>query len=159
MGGDSYLRGVFDRYGRGKQRDLVHKVIHEFDPRPSGLVLPDGLVAKRVEGSRITRIAWKIVRGLYFFHHQVALSEDAPHSLRVVPPDECPPEEFFHLPDLPIHGQYPEIFDYKYAVFPDAMQLNIWALLLWNKIILLVYFHDPQCSCDKCTDVTPFSIK
>ena len=40
---------------------------------PSGLVLPGNKVVKRFQGKRLTRIAWKIVRGLNFHHHDVVL--------------------------------------------------------------------------------------
>ena len=147
--GDALLREVFKKYSAGEKIGLVHKVLKEFEYRPSGLVLPPGLIAKRLEGKRVHRIAWKIVRGLYFHEFGVVLPEYTPNDFEIVPPDRAPPKEFIlGLPDHPIRGQHPGVFDFKYAKFPTINNFNYWALLLWDRIILIVKFHDPACSCE-----------
>src|SRR4051794_11254816 len=40
------------------------KIYREFDPRPSGLYLPYGKVAKRFKGRRVHRVIYKIAQGL-----------------------------------------------------------------------------------------------
>ena len=51
-------------------------------------------------------------------------------------------------------GRYPGAFDYKYQLYEDpknpTFKLHYWALLLWDRIIAIVAFHDPDCDCEKC---------
>lgn len=149
--GDALLRDIFGKYESGIKRALVHKVFQEFERQPSSLVLPPNLVAKRLEGERFHRVAWKIIRGLYFHHFHEVLPIDTPNGIEIVPPDQPPPKEFFlGLPDQPVHSQYPAVFDYKFAKFPEVHNFNYWAMLLWDRIILIVKFHDPGCDCEGC---------
>lgn len=152
--GNALLKEVFAKYNAGEKRGLVHKVLKEFEHKPSGIVLPSSLIAKRLEGDRVHRVAWKIIRGLYFHHFNEVLPEWVPNGLEIVPPDRPPPKEFLiGLPDNPIHGQYPGVFDYKFAKFPEVHNFNYWAMLLWDRIILIVKFHDPTCNCEHCTQL------
>ncbi|MBI1989608.1 MAG: hypothetical protein HYS65_07720 [Betaproteobacteria bacterium] len=148
------MKEVFAKYEAGNKRGLVHKVLQEFERKPSGIVLPPNLIAKRLEGERVHRVVWKIIRGLYFHHFNEVLPEWVPNGLEIVPPDRPPPKEFLiGLPDDPIHGQYPGVFDYKFAKFPEVHNFNYWAMLLWDRIILIVTFHDPACYCEHCTQL------
>jgi len=152
--GDALLREVFAKYGAGEKQGLVHKVVQEFERQPGGLVLPPNLVAKRLEGERFHRVAWKIIRGLYFHHFAEVLPEDTPNGLEIVPPDRPPPKEFIiGLPDNPIHGRHPGVFDYKFAKFPEVHNFNYWAMLLWDRLILIMKFHDPACECAHCAEI------
>jgi len=149
--GNSFLQDVGLKYARGEKQGLVGKVLQEFQHQPSGIALPEHLVAKRFDGKRLHRVAWKIIRGLYFHQYKQVLPESTPNSLQIVPPDQVPPKEFlFSFPDHPIHGQYPGVFDYKFAKFPEAQNLNYWAMLLWDRVILIMAFHDPTCMCEHC---------
>jgi hypothetical protein len=151
--GEAFLREVFRKFVAGEKQGLVRKVLQEFEPQPSGLVLPAGLIAKRFEGHRLHRVAWKIIRGLYFHNFDELLPEDTPNTLQIVPPDQPPPREFFALPDDPVWGQYPGVFDYKFAKVPEVHNLNYWAMLLWDRIILIMGFHDPSCNCEHCVEI------
>jgi hypothetical protein len=127
-------------------------VLREFEPRPSGLVLPGNKVVKRFNRARISRVAWKIVRGLYFHHHNEVLRAKAARWVSLTPPNQVPPEHFRVFVNLPenlsrVHGEYPAVFDYKFQKYPEG---HYWALLVWDRIIMTVIFHDPSCSCDKC---------
>jgi hypothetical protein len=51
----------------------------------------------------------------------------------------------------PSRGTYPAVFDYKFDTFPEAKNLHCWLLLLWDRIIVRVAFHDPTCTCTTCT--------
>ena len=76
VAGNSIYKKVIADAGKDKRKlSLAEKILREFEPRPGGLYLPPGLVAKRQDGARIKRVAWKIVRGLYFDHHGVVLPE------------------------------------------------------------------------------------
>lgn len=90
--GRAFLREVFAKYGAREKQELVAKVISEFQPRPSAIVLPDGLAAKPFEGERLARIACKLVRGLYFHEPGEFLPEYTPHRVDVVPPNRPSPK-------------------------------------------------------------------
>lgn len=149
--GGALLREIFSKYEAGKKRGLVHKVLQEFERKPSDLTLPSNLTVKRFESERLHRVAWKIIRGLYFHHYREVLPTDTPNNLQIVPPDQPPPKEFIiGLPDHPIRGQYPGVFDYKFSKFPEVHNFHYWAMLLWDRIILIMSFHDPACDCGQC---------
>jgi len=149
--GDSLFKDVFKKYEKGVKRSLVHKTLNEFERSPSGLILPSNLVFKRFEGDRLHRVAWKIIRGLYFHHFGKVLPEGTLNSVSVIPPDQVPPKEFLIvLADAESHGSYPGVFDYKFIQFSEMHNFNYWAMLLWDRIILIVHFHDADCSCDNC---------
>lgn len=149
--GNSFLQDVWLKYAGGEKQGLVGKILQEFERQPSGIALPEHLVVKRFDGKRIHRIAWKIIRGLYFHQYKEVLLEETPNNLEIVPPDQMPPKEFLvGLQDRPTHGQYPGVFDYKFAKFPEAQNLNYWAMLLWDRVILSMAFHDPTCTCEHC---------
>jgi hypothetical protein len=116
-------------------------------------------VIKRFNGQRIQRIAWKIVRGLYFHHHERVLPENHTTWVSLTPPGEQPPEHFVRFMQLPENdprGRYPAIFDYRSQNFTEAPPANLhyWAFLIWDRIILTVLFHDPDCGCERCNDRT-----
>lgn len=151
---------VFDQFIADAKEDkrkqtLAEQILSEFETRPSGLHLPPGRVAKRQDGARITRVAWKIVRGLYFHHHGKILPDDIPVNWTLTPPGEQPPELFLlvsSLPDDETQGRYPGIFDYRFRVFDTKFgKLNYWAILYWDRVIMTVQFHDPwACQCEDC---------
>ena len=137
---------------------LANKILREFEPRPSGLHLPPGLVAKRQEGERFNRVVWKIVRGLYFHHHSTILPEAIFVGCTLTAPGQRPPEDFQRVIDLSddeTQGRYQGVFDYRFRVFEtDLGKLNYWAFLIWDRIIVTAYFHDPwSCQCENCTSI------
>ncbi len=148
--GASVLAEVFKKYAQGENVGLVEKVAREFAERPSGLYLPGGKEVKRIEGDRVHRVAWKIVRGLYFHEFGRFLPETKPVLFQILGPDEEPPVLFSLLADRPSCGRYGGVFDYKFAVFPELNNINYWAMLLWDRIIITFAFHDPSCQCSQC---------
>lgn len=153
--GNAIYNESLSKYRTGQRTGLAHKVLREFEPRPSGLILPGNKVIKRFEGARISRIAWKITRGLYFHHHNRTLSEDLVTWVSVTAPGERPPEHFLmftSLPDNEPHGRYPGVFAYRFQNFTEEGNTHYWAMLLWDRIIVTVLFHDPECTCERCTE-------
>jgi hypothetical protein len=156
--GTPIFKKVTEEYHGGKNRRLVEKVLKEFDQRPSGLILPRGKIAKRFEGTRISRIAWKIVRGLFFHHHKIIYPEHWTVSVTLTAPGEEPPGHFqtFMTVSTKTYGNYPGVFDYRFLHFPEVEQgLHYWALLLWDRIICTVVFHDIGCRCPSCAIPAP----
>lgn len=160
VAGNAVYEHVLSAYRSGHNAGLIKKVLGEFDRRPSGLVLPGNKVAKRFEGARIQRVAWKIVRGLMFHDSGIAYPEKQNTSVSVTPVGEPLPEHFEMFMQGQVedaHGRYPGAFSYrwdKYQVEDDGIShlLHYWALLLWDRVLLTVIFHDHQCSCDGCAD-------
>jgi hypothetical protein len=153
--GKALYQKVLRDYQGGYNVGLVRKVLGEFEPRPSGLKLPRNKVVKRFEGKRISRIVWKIVRGLYFHHHNEVLPADLTPWVSLTPPNEMPPEHFrvfMSVPNEP-YGQYPGVFDYRFQRFSEGQDIHYWALLIWDCIIITVMFHDPKCSCQQCQTI------
>ena len=155
-GNSTYKKFMADAREDEHKLLLAEKILREFEPRPSGLYLPSGVVSKRQDGDRITRVAWKIVRGLYFHHHCAILPVGIAVGCEVIPPNQRPPEHFMYvssLADDETHGRYGGVFDYRFRVFEtDLGTLNYWAFLIWDRVIMTLYFHDPwTCQCEVCT--------
>lgn len=161
--GDAIYAEMFGRYRKGRFRGLVRKVMGEFDPNPSGLILPN-LVVKRFDGTRSRRIAWKIVRGLYFHHNGIVLPEDLSNVSSKIEfhhavESKEPPEHFkmfMSLPaeENPAHGLYPGAFTYRFQVFSEGgSTMHYWALLIADRLLITAMFHDPACACGPCMEL------
>ena len=134
-----------------EQAALLRKIVNEFERQPSGLILPDGLLVKRFDGDRILRVAWKIVRGLYFSHFSTFVPDDVPKGCELIPPDQKPSDNFFRIfSSEQNYGRHPAVFDYTFKSFPEFHNLNYWAMLLWDRLIMIVKFQFPACSCPEC---------
>lgn len=152
FGRHSYAgRAIYDhvlaKYRHGEKVGLTRAVLKEFEPRPSGLILPGNKVIKRFTGKRLQRVVWKIVRGLYFHHHGVILPETQKTWVSLTPRGEVPPEHFkmfMALPNNDPHGLYPGVFDYRFQQFTDDdEEHHYWALLIWDSVIFTVVFRNP----------------
>lgn len=151
--GNELYNHILAKYRRGEGVKLVQKVLAEFETRPGRLVLPGNQVLKRFQGERIRRVAWKIVRGLHFHRTGELLPENLRVSVTLTNPDEEPPKHFVAFRDLPENdelGHYPGVFAYRFQIFPEAHNAQYWALLLWDRVIATVAFHDPACTCEGC---------
>jgi hypothetical protein len=150
--GNAIYDKVLNDYRSGKQVLLTKKVLREFDPRPMGLILPGGKVAKRFEGDRLTRVAWKMVRGLHYYHSGEVLREkQSAIGVRLYSPGEEPGDDVkFVVSNEPARGIYPGVFDYRFRKFPEAHNLNFWLLLIWDRLLFRISFHDFACTCETC---------
>jgi hypothetical protein len=129
---------------------IGEKIFKEFTQHHNGVYVPNSKVLKQYDRTRISRVIWKIVRGLFFEEFNRFLPEDTPWSFEILSEDEEPPKYSYYVLNSESKGRYPGIFDYKY-VESDIGNLHMWGLLFWDKIITIVYFHDPNCDCEKCT--------
>jgi hypothetical protein len=151
--GNAIYAKVLGDFEKGKQVPLTKMVLGEFEPNPSGLVLPDGKVVKRFQGERLRRVAWKIVRGLHFYHNngEVLAEHWKSVGVQIYAGETLPPEDVRgFIGFAPSRGIYPGVFDYKFDTFPEAKNLHYWLLLLWDRVIVRVHFHDPMCTCLMC---------
>ena len=148
--GDNIWNDIARRLRRIQGQRIGQMVLKEFEERPSGLYLPEGKVIKRFDKKRVNRVMWKIVRGLFYKEQASFLPEDTPRLCKFVSVGEEPPPEFQVVRDTPSRGQYPNVFDYKYIVMPELTNFNLWAMLFWDRLIILVAFHDPLCKCAIC---------
>ena len=80
------------------------------------------------------------------------LPENTPKLFKLVSVGEKPPPEFELVRNTRPRGQYRNVFDYKYTVFPEEYNFHLWAMLLWDRLIKIIAFHDPECECDICKD-------
>lgn len=137
----------------GKAVGLGLKTLREFEERPSGLHLPHGLVVKRVEGARLVRVVWKVVRGLYFIETSNVLSEATRRKIDIIEPVRAPQSQdnpiWEAVKAKPSKGVYPGIFDYKYLdVSKEGLRLHIWGLLLWDQVMIFIAHHHPASTHD-----------
>ncbi|WP_374610040.1 hypothetical protein [Thermomonas sp.] len=139
--GNSLLADIGRKFQSGQKVGLVKTVLTEFEQTPSGLQLPPGLIAKRIDPSRIRRVLWKIIRGLYFKEHGKILSPDVRVGIEIFPPDREPTKLFQDaLGPLESRGQYQGVFDYKYFRDTDQSNLEYWGLLFWDRLIITALF-------------------
>jgi len=134
-------------------RNLALTVKKQFEQNPSGLVLPGDMVGQKFDGTRLTRVIWKIVRGLYFADNgqTAVLPEWTPRKIEIYGPMDPPAPDFvIAIMGEPSRGIVPEVLDYK--VFKtDDPPAQYWDLLLWERYVLFVAFHEPSlCTCDLC---------
>jgi hypothetical protein len=143
------------RFNEGKNVALVHQMLNEFDANPSGLILPNNKIVKRFDRRRISRVIWKIVRGLYHIENQLILPEETEYRTLLSFPNDKPPEIFFLLAGSDARGKYPAVFDYMYIKnIHDNITWNIWGLLFWDRIITTILFHDVDCRCPACINTS-----
>jgi hypothetical protein len=144
------IKKQFKRPAGKRIQQMIYK---EFEQRPSGLYLPGGKVVKRVDPVRTWRVVWKITRGLFFKEYKRFLPENTPHQFEFVSVNDRPPDKFAYVRDTPSRGQHPAVFDYKYISVPELNDFHFWAMLFWDRLIVLVAFHDPECSCPGCNEL------
>ena len=139
---------------RPQGKSISQMILREFDERPGGIILPHGLVAKRFDGRRVLRVIHKIVRGLFYYETNRLLHQLAPMHLEIYTPRDEPSKLAKVVSNAKSRAVYTAIFDYKYQEYTKAkgysVDLQAWALLLWDHLIFLASFHDPACTCDDC---------
>jgi hypothetical protein len=110
--GNKLYAHILAKHRKGQNTALVKKIINSFERRPSGLVLPGNQLIRRLDGNRIKRVAWKIVRGLHFHRTNKVLPENLTVSVTLTNPESEPPKHFIAFRDLPGNnelGDYPGI--------------------------------------------------
>ena len=147
--GRAISQDVISRMRDGRNLGLVGRVRSQI----SQIVSPNGTRLNRMNASRIARITWKIVRGLFFYETNRFLPENTPincklpiifweNRLESGIQSEYDWEQFDLTRQNPSRGQYPDIFDYKYCQVPTEENPDehrwFWGIWLWDSIALLI---------------------
>lgn len=141
--GDALIQHRAARFRAGRAVGLGHRILRSFEARPSGLVLPRGLVAVRLDGERVKRVVWKIVRGLYFLEYGTALDERTRFYVELKEPENRDPSELDRLWNVvltqPSRGPYQAVFAHKHLLVERGdTALYLWAMLWWDRVIVFV---------------------
>ncbi len=148
--GNAIWVDIANQFERPQGKRIGQMILKEFEKSPSGIILPNGKIAKRFNSKRIYRVLWKITRGLFFKEKGEFLPENTPRRyFKITPLDEKPPPEFIYVANTPSRGKYRIVFDYKYINFPKLNNLHLWAMLFWNKLVTLIEFQYPKCTSNK----------
>lgn len=153
---DAALKELGDSFKHPQQKALGLRVLNEFGK----VITSDGKLLKSYIPARVHRVVWKVVRGLFFVEYDgQILPESTPRMVEIIVPEEAAtklPPEFALVRDTESRGRYQGAFDYKYIVVDDpedpTFKLHYWALLLWDRVVVIVAFHDPDCPCAKCAE-------
>ena len=145
---DAIIRHHAAKFQAGESRALLMKVLRQFTDQPGGLYLPRDLVAIKVEGVRIKRVAWKLVRGLYFLEVGALLPEHTTFMIELVEPEnpDTPhsAELWERVKAQPGKGVYAGVFDYKYLhLQAGENHVHAWGILLWDRIMIFIAHHHP----------------
>lgn len=145
----------------GRRRRLGEMAVREFGT----VTTADGLVMKSYDHARCARVLWKITRGLAHLETGLVIPPDTPHLVRLYPTREeiegqlFPNSWFTEIVATEPLGRYGRVLDYRVLGFIDRGDdgveqgsTQVWALLLWDRVIAGVFFHNPFCSCDKCQE-------
>lgn len=126
-----------------KSKPLVIKIFNQFKKKIGSLYLPPDRIAIEFDGERIWRIIWKIIRGLFYYKFNQFLPEDI--FKRFISIGYEIPNEFRSISNQPSQGIHKGIIDYKYLKISDAnVNHYIWAMLFWDKLIVLTIFKIPN---------------
>ena len=149
--GRAVSQDIISRKREGKGLGLIGRVHSQI----SQIVSPDGTEFNIMDASRIARITWKIVRGLFFIETNRFLPEDTRGNCKNPITfgesasgiqSEYDWEQFDLIRRNPSRGQYPDIFDYKFCQVPTGENPDeyiwAWGIWLWDRIALLTFFED-----------------
>jgi hypothetical protein len=153
--GDLLKADFSDLIRRDTVAEKLSRTVHrQFETRPSGLVLPGGLIVQRVFANRIYNVVWKITRGLFTHHTGRLLPDDTPRTIEQYGPyDRDRPGHVEYMFGLEPHGHSQNCFSYTFTTYTnpeDGVFLHLWLFVFWESCSFFVGFHDPECACPKC---------
>jgi hypothetical protein len=139
------------RLGYGER--VARMILGSVSQRHNGVWLPPGTAIMRFSGARVTRISWKIVRGLWFAERRTVLPAEQKVSWRIYTRDDPPPPITYPLLRTePKSKKYAGVFTYWSLATAGAngKQWETWALLFWDATMFFGVFHNPSCRCSDC---------
>ena len=145
--GRAISQDIISRMRDGRNLGLVRRVRSQI----SQILSPNGTEFDIMDASRMARITWKIIRGLFFYETNRFLPENTPGNCKnpiifgesaLGIQSEYDREQFNLIRRNPSRGQYPDIFDYKYCQVPMGENPDehrwFWRIWLWDRIALLI---------------------
>jgi hypothetical protein len=134
---------------RDQSKRLFGTIFREMRWQPFATSSASGTVLVGIEHdeARVTRVFWKIVRGLFFREHGRWLPEETTKSfVWFSSAEELPAEKWPWWRTASGAGcyPYPMVFDYRFQLGKDTETGDeVWALRLWDGLIWLVGFPAP----------------
>lgn len=126
---------------------LARKVLREFKSySKGGIVLPSGLLHQHFEVSRIWRVVWKIIRGLYFNRTGLLLPLVTGHRHLGIKAGAIPKSPYAgQIMKARSLGQVPAVFDYRFYSEPSretdgALTNYCWVNRFWGAIYTMTVF-------------------
>ncbi|MHB1094756.1 MAG: hypothetical protein ACYC3F_01120 [Gemmatimonadaceae bacterium] len=158
LAADELIRHHANRFRSGRAVGLGHRVLRSFERRPGGLHLPRDLIAIRLDGVRVERVAWKIVRGLFFLEYGFTLPEHTGLFMELQEPENRDRTEAQPLWEVvksqASKGVYPAVFDYKhYRVEKFGIAVYLWGMLWWDRIMVFVSHRAPGDTGENLLDI------
>ncbi len=153
MTADALIADNGEKYRAGQRQGLGRKVLSEFDHRPGGLFLPDGKIVKRADRSRISKVQWKVIRGLFHIETGGVLPEGVDYLIEPREPEHqgtSEMEEFWEaVKAQPSKGQYQGVFAYKYvrleaSLGTETAVVHVWGTLYWDRLMIFLAHLDPD---------------
>ena len=141
-------RGV----AKGHDVGLLKTVLGQF----GRVTTADGSRVFHYDADRAGRITWKLVRGVYFAETGMVLPEGLPKRMILLGPDTVKSAEADYpwwplVRDTAPMGTHGAVFDYKWiGTTVDGGRGHAMAMLLWDRLLTLILFHDPSCRCEQC---------
>ncbi len=136
------------RFKSGKATGLGWKILKSFDRKPPGVDLPDELVGIHLEGERVKRVAWKIVRGLHVLEYGSVLPEDTRFYIEIQEPENRKKSEmqglWEHVKRHESKGPYQAVFAYKtFRAEKGGIVVYGWGMLWWDRIMVFISHSAP----------------
>ena len=151
-------RAVFADWQRavakGHDTGLLRTIMGHF----GRVVRADGSRLFTYDVDRAGHITWKLARGIYFAEVGRFLPGDLPKHMALLGHEEIRGIEdrypFWPLVrDTEPMGLHGGVFDYKWlGIILDGVRGHLIAMALWDRLVLLVLFHDPTCVCPSCRE-------
>lgn len=152
--GREVLKEIIATINSKKSTKFKKLILNEFSGQsPAGVFFPHGHMSKIIDMRRVTRVIWKIYRGIHYSEKSEILSEKLKHEVFFCHPDAT---NFHQLKDLrelvvnlPQGGKYPGIFDYKYGE-TEPPGIGVFGMLFWDACMFIGMFHRKDCQCESC---------
>ena len=135
------------KLNRKESKLFLNLILSEFEERPSGLYLPHNLVRKEIDTKRAIRVAWKITRGLHFYHFKEYLEENIEKRIGFYQTaNELPSPAYNFLINSDLFGEYQDVFYYRLSCgcfINPRVCFHIYLLVLWKSILILTIIKRP----------------
>jgi hypothetical protein len=141
------LEDIKAKLERKESKGFYNLIMNEFIERPSGLYLPNDKILKRIDGQRVKRITWKILRGLHYHIFKEYLAGDKIYRTKFFQSGDSYPEGYYKIMgNTELTGDYKEVFCYRVQAgcfLNPKVVFYAYSLIFWNSIEAFTFFHEP----------------